>query len=160
MYYFLWDWMKKISGLLLPAISIALMVSVGAVTVFYCNEASSSGLFDGCIWTFCMAVISTAIDAKLSIKNEDKEKKELPRYWNDPPPKNKIPPVSQQLPTTQLTPCGNQNQSARMGTGLKPPQKDRSIDNPPSSSIYPKLTPELYEWKDVVIGDPGSINRY
>ena len=158
MMYFLWDWMKKIAGLLLSAISIALMVSVGGVTVFYCNEASSSGLFDGCIWTFCMAVISTAIDAKLSIKNEDNflEEEQLPRYWNDvrPPQKKTIPPAGQP-PTTVLTPCGNQNQSARLK-----PQKDRSIDNPPSSSMYPKLTPELYEWKDVVIGDPGSINRY
>ena len=158
MMYFLWNWMKKIAGLLLLAISIALMVSVGGVTVFYCNEASSSGLFDGCIWTFCMAVISTAIDAKLSTKNEDNflEEEQLPRYWNDvrPPQKKTIPPAGQP-PTTVLTPCGNQNQPARLK-----PQKDRSIDNPPSSSMYPKLTPELYEWKDVVIGDPGSINRY
>ena len=131
--------MKKISGLLLPAISIALMVSVGAVTVFYCNEASSSGLFDGCIWTFCMAVISTAIDAKLSTKNEDNflEEEQLPRYWNDVLHKNITPQVGK-LPTTLLPPCGCQYPASVVGPGSKP-QKDKSTETSPSRSIYPKL---------------------
>jgi hypothetical protein len=148
---FKWDWMRSKNGfclgLFLQAISIALIVSVGAVTVFYCNEAASDGLFDGCILTSLTAVIMTFIDHNLAIKNENNfpEEEELPRYWNDVPKKKMIPQVSQ-LPTILLPPCGYRNPSAMMlGTELKP-KKDHFKNTPPTKSIYPKL-PALEDFK-------------
>ena len=158
-----WDWKRMLNwGLFLQAINLAMMVGVAVVSV-YCNEVDSYRAFEGCLSVISLVFLNWySIDCFVRVYNEDfsDDEEQLPRYWNDVPPKNKIPPVSQQLPTTLLTPCGNQNQSAMMGKELKP-QKDRSIDNPPSSSIYPQLPPELYEWEDIALGDPPDlINRY
>ncbi len=159
-----WDWKRMLNcGLFLQAVILALMVGVAVVSV-YCNEVHPFAVFTisgfmiswfGLNWVLLDELV------KELISHDFLKKKKLPRYWNDVPPKNKIPPVSQQPPTTLLTPCGNQKTSAMMGTGSSKPQKDSSTDNPPPMSIYPKLTPDLYEWKDIALGDPpDSINRY
>jgi hypothetical protein len=161
---FKWDWKENLrGGLNVQAIIIAFIVGVGVVSVFLCNEGHPLGVLFGCILILGMALSLVVIDVLLALIYDDyfpDEEEELPRYWNDVPQKKTIPSVSQQTPTTPLTPCGNQKTSAMMGPALKP-QKDSSTDNPPPMSIYPKLTPELYEWKDIVLGDPpDSINRY
>ena len=146
---FKWRWMesKKMVclGLFLQAINLALTVGVGVVSV-YCNEAHSFHaifcfvliMFGSCVPTVLMDFMPKLIIS--AIKNEDSEKEELPRYWNDVLPNNNIIPQVYR-PTTLLTPCGNQNPSL-MGPGLKP-QKDNYTDTPaPSMSIYPKLPTE------------------
>jgi hypothetical protein len=152
--------------LLLQAIGIALIVGVVVVSVFYCNEGHPSGVIVGGLLILWMSFSWVVIDAMLDFLDEDDfpdDEVGLPRYWNDVLHKNIIRQGGQ-LPTTLLTPCGNQNPPARppamMGTGLKPPQKDRSIHNPPPMSIYPKLPPELYKWEDIALGDPPDLNRY
>ena len=162
-----WDWKDKLlPGLLLQAIGIALIVGVVVVSVFYCNEGHPSGVIVGGLLILWMSFSWVVIDAMLDFLDEDDfpdEEGGLPHYWNDVLHKNIIRQGGQ-LPTTLLTPCGNQNPPARppamMGTGLKPPQKDRSIHNPPPMSIYPKLPPELYKWEDIALGDPPDLNRY
>ena len=162
---FKWDWKENLrGGLNVHAIIIAFIVGVGIVSVLLCNEGHPLGVLFGCLLILGMALSLVVIDVLLALIYDDyfpDEEEELPRYWNDVPQKKAIPPVSQQPPTTPLTPCGNQKTSAMMGTGSSKPQKDSSTDNPPPMSIYPKLTPELYEWKDIALGDPpDSINRY
>jgi hypothetical protein len=161
---FKWDWKENLrGGLNVHAIIIAFIVGVGVVSVFLCNEGHPLGVLFGCLLILGMALSLVVIDVLLALIYDDyfsDEEEELPRYWNDVPQKKTIPSVSQQTPTTPLTPCGNQKTSAMMGPALKP-QKDSSTDNPPPMSIYPTLPPELYEWKDIVLGDPpDSINRY
>jgi hypothetical protein len=141
-----WRWMESTKmfclGLFLQAINIALLVGIGILVIFYCNETQFPSIMFGYVFIILMAGYPTLIDEWLAIKNENNfpEEEDLPRYWNDVVPKNNIIPQVY-LPTTLLTPCGNQNQST-MGPGLKP-QKDNYTDTPaPSMSIYPKLPTE------------------
>ena len=139
-----WDWKRMLNwGLFLQAINLAMMVGVGVVSVSYCHETDSYDAFLGCaLLSSSITVPWIMIDYFKKMDEDDfpDEEKNLPRYWNDVMP--------------------NQNPSAMIGKGSTP-QKDNSIDTPPSMSIYPQLPPELYEWKDIALGVPdSSINRY